>query len=414
MNWNRTAAYTQRWSWLAFPIAALLWASWLAVSLFGSDGFDLLDGLIGADHLAFYTPARFIREGRAGDFYRYDVVAEYQSSLFPPNRWEGLEAFRNPPFYALLYLPTAGLSYLTSVWIWYAATIACFLVGLRWLGAKPYWRIAAWSATFMPVYNVFSYGQNSLLSFAVLTATFRLLTYDLRLVAGLVAGLLWFKPPLLIGLLVWWLLDWRRYWPCGLGVIVTGTVLTRGSFEIIPEAWTGFVESLRTNVQLDGFGQWKMHNPRAFWRLLLPGEALATFRIVLTLACSAVGVWLFVRLWRHRRNDLPILFGAAVALTLWISPHSMIYEWSLILIPAVLWWQHAPQLRTVWRVLFAAIWLSLFAATDVNQAVMWLEREYLGNPASTVWTIQFSVPVIGWAGWQAVRFLTAIESISPG
>ena len=37
----------------------------------------------------------------------------------------------------------------------------------------------------------------------------------------------------------------------------------------------------------------------------------------------------------------------------------MVYEWALAVVPAVLWWDHAPGPRAVWRVLYAAAWVAL-------------------------------------------------------
>ncbi|HET6575768.1 MAG TPA: glycosyltransferase 87 family protein, partial [Fimbriiglobus sp.] len=245
------------------------------------------------------------------------------------------------------------------------------------------------------------YGQNSLLSFAVLCGTYRLLAGRRPFAAGLVAGLLWFKPPLLLGLVVWGLLDLRRLWPAALGVVVTGAVLTLGTYPIVPGAWEGFRRSLEQNVEFANFDWWKMHNARSFWRLLLPGTG--QLPTVLWLASAAAGVWLFVRVWRRRRDDLPPVFGAAVLLTLWASPHTMIYEWSLAVIPAVLWWTYLPRHRDAWLVLFAVGWVALFVGTDWGRVQDWFLRTKLGMESPVI--VQVSVPLLGWAGWRAARLL---------
>ena len=387
---------------LAAVVAGCIWIGLAGAYAVGPWPFDPYGVLVAADHLAFYTPARFVLEGRDGDFYRYEIVQQVQAERFP-GQWDGLEAFRNPPFYALLYVPTAGFPYPASALIWTGVSLGCLVLGVRWLGAVDPWRTAFWAATFYPVYCVISYGQNSLLSFAILAATYRLLLSERRFAAGCVAGLLWFKPPLLLGLFVWWALDIRQFWRCWLGVVFTGTVLVCGSYPIIPAAWAGFIDSLTHNATFAEFDQWKMHNPRAFWRLLLPGESLGSVRTLLTLALSAMGLVAFLRLRNRRRNEIGILFGATVALTLWISPHALIYEWAIAVIPAILWWNHAPEHRPRWRCLFAVLWVTFLVATDFDSVVWWVEREWLGM--ARPWMIQFSIPVAGWVGWQAVRTL---------
>jgi len=83
--------------------------------------------------------------------------------------------------------------------------------------------------------------------------------------------------------------------------------------------------------------------------------------------------------------------AAAVALTLWLTPHAMIYDWSLLLIPAVLLWQELPGLRARWPLLFAAVWL----ATLVGSSLSAVQLRAL--PIA----VQVSVPVLG-----AVLFYT--------
>jgi hypothetical protein len=426
---ERAAAFVGRRAWLAAVLGVLVWGTWigsiaLGGSRFGGDlqwnagdpafhvegtfgppnwGFDVLGQMFTVDHLAFYSPARMIREGRAGDIYDHEALFNYQVALFPPGVWRQFEAYRNPPFYALLYYPTAGLPYRASAWVWAAVSLACLFAGVYWLGPARPWRAALWALTFLPVFSAVSYGQNSLLSFAALCGTYRLLAARQPFAAGLVAGLLSFKPPLLLGLIIWGLLDIRRLWPAALGVITTGAALTLGSYLLIPEAWTGFVGTLQKNMGYDDFDWWKMHNPRAFWRLLF-GPGAPT--LVLWLLSAALGVWGFVRVWRVRRDDLAALFGASVLLMLWVSPHTMVYEWALAVVPAVLWWAHLPRLRPAWLVLFAVAWVAMFVSTDFCRIQLWFEHHVLGWNDENAILVQVSVPVVAWVGWRVVRLLS--------
>jgi len=40
----------------------------------------------------------------------------------------------------------------------------------------------------------------------------------------------------------------------------------------------------------------------------------------------------------------------------------MIYDWTILLIPAVLLWQELPHLRVGWKVLYGVIWLVTFVS----------------------------------------------------
>jgi hypothetical protein len=262
------------------------------------------------------------------------------------------------------------------------------------------WRATLWAFSFYPVFCVFSYGQNSLLSFLAFCGTYRLLKEDRPFLAGLAASFLWFKPTLLFGLFVWWLLDWRKKWSCFAGVVAGGAILTLGTYPIVPNAWHGFVETLRSNLAFDNFPWAKCHTPRAFFRVLIPNWPRELDLPVLV-GFAALATWVFYRLWVRRRDNLPIIFGGAVALTLWASAHALIYEYALLAITGILWWEHAPHLRPRWVGLFALTWAVMFVVTDLNVKIEELLKGWGYPPV----IFQFSVPFLAWAGWRSVQWL---------
>ena len=330
------------------------------------------------DHLAYYTAGRLVADGRAGVVYDLAAVAKYQTELVPG--WDSVEAFRNPPFAALPYVLTARLPFVASGWVWTLVGVAAYLGGLRLLNPRP----PAFAVLTVPTVLCVSYGQTSLLNAGVLAVVGRLLTDRRPFAAGLVAGLLWAKPPLLLGLIVWGLLDCRRLWPAAVGCAVTGGALTAGSYLLVPEAWAGFLGTLRANAGYDAFEWWKSPGPRAFWRLLLgPGAAASA----LWLACAAAGVWGFVRVWQAHRDRPDVVFATAVLLTLWASPHAMIYDWALVAIPGVLLRSRA----------FPVGWAALAVATELGAVQAWA----WGEPV-----VQVATPLLAWCGWRVVCQLT--------
>jgi alpha-1,2-mannosyltransferase len=390
--------------WLGWAACAGLWVCWFVSMGMGTWLFDRFGQLYAMDHLAFYTAGRIVNEGRDGDLYDYGKTSQYQETLFPDAegnpRWTGLEAFRNPPFYALPYTVTSRLSYAASVAIWQVIALGCLILGVRLLQPERPWRSTLWALSLYPVFCVFSYGQNSLLSFLAFCGTYRLLKEDRPFLAGLAASFLWFKPTLLFGLFVWWLFDWRKKWPCFVGVVAGGVFLTLGSYPIVPNAWHGFVDSLRSNLAFDNFPWAKCHTPRAFFRVLVPNWPRELDLPVLVVF-AALATWVFYRLWIRRRDDLPIVFGGAVALTLWASAHALIYEYALLAITGILWWEHAPHLRPRWVGLFALTWGVMFVVTDLNVKI----EEQLKERGYLPVIFQFSVPFLAWAGWRAVEWM---------
>jgi alpha-1,2-mannosyltransferase len=382
--------------------AITLWICY-AFSILLGDGygtFNLKGEINGADHLAWYTAARLIVEGQPDKVYDYVFVAQYQHDLIPKDRWNSLMAYRNPPFYALLYLPTCQLPFTISwvlwcliylVWLWFAVT---------WLGGGR--REYLWLLAFFPTFTAISYGQNSLISFTILAATYRLLKGDRIFLAGLVAGLLWFKPPMLTGLILWGLLDIRRLWPAALGVLLTGLLLTLGTYPLVPEVWDGFIRSLTGNVKFDNFEQFKMHNPLAFFRLLAPGAK--DWHWPLAAICSLLAITWFVRVLRAHRRNLDVMFGAVAFVTLWGSPHALIYEWSVLGITAVLWWRALEADVSARFVLFGTAWLAFFLSTHFAE----LQVNNTGH------AVQISVPILAAVAVYALKFLPRDPSTKQG
>ena len=398
MTYAATAAWLRKRIWFGAVIGVVPWVVWLGSLALGGWYKDAEGTLVGADHLAFFHAAHLIGEGRQGDLYNYGRLGDegYQRGLIGWN-WGGFLAYRNPPFYALLYLPTTGYSFYTSYLIWTA--IGLGLLGLSILLLRPQRPLRAflWAMAFYPVFAVVSFGQNTFISLAIFAAVYRLLESDRRFAGGLVAGLLLFKPQLLLGLLVWWAFQPRRYLRTWLGVASTGVVLGTVSLGALPEASQAFVDALGGNVKFTGEKMWNKHTPRAFFEMLLPGLPNGVYwglGGVISLICVGAAWWI------KRESGAPIatMFPVAVFLSLYASPHALIYEWALVFAAGLVLWERYPQHRETWLCLFAAAWIVLVASTPVSL----VQEKFMGLPA----VLQISVPVMGLVGWLAARQLT--------
>src|SRR6185437_7243081 len=293
---------------------------------------------------------------------------------------------------------TAGLPFVASTLIWAAIGVAIMVLGIGWLRPERPARALLWSLTFYPVFAAVSFGQNSLLSLGIFAGVYRLLVGERKFAAGLVAGLLWFKPQLLIGLFIWWLVAPRRYAGCWAGVAVTGAILAAISWIALPEASWAFVDSLQANLAYGGEAGWNKQSPRAFWFLLLP-EASSLVIGLLTLASTLP--FIAAAMWLAWRTGAPVasMFPVAIFLSLWVSPHTLIYEWALLVPAAIVLWERFPERRDAWLCMFVAAWLALVSSTPLTKALI--------DYAESRIVVQFSVPVMGAIGWIAMRILAA-------
>jgi len=397
MSYERLARWLRERLWIGWPVGATAWVVWLGSVAYGciASGrpIDAEGTPVGVDHLTFYSAAMLIREGRSAEMYHYDVLGPYQGQLLGWD-WGMLLGYRNPPFYALLYLPTTGLSFVGSMLVWNAIGLGVLVLAIRWLNPERPARALLWSLAFYPVFAVVSFGQNSLLSLGIFAAVYRLMSANRHFAAGLVAGLLWFKPQLLLGLFLWWGFAPRRYAACWAGVAVTGAILAAISWIALPDASWAFVNSLQANLGYGGEKGWNKESPRAFWMLLLP-DAPAAVIWGLTLASVLPMIFAAWRLFTRSGAPVAVMFPISVFLSLWVSPHTLIYEWALLVPAAIVLWERLPERRDTWLVLFTAAWLVLAASTPLAK----VQIDYMNLPG----VVQIAVPVMGAIGWLAMR-----------
>jgi hypothetical protein len=227
-----------------------------------------------------------------------------------------------------------------------------------------------WSLTWFPIFAAISFGQNSLLSLFLFSLTYWLWKKDKYIAAGLVSSLLLFKPQLILGIGLLWLLDWRKSWKSLLGLAAGGATLAGLCFWLLPDASRAYLYLARNYlpglIYQDQFPLLHMHSLRGFWILLFPGNRWLAEGLSLIL--SIIGIFAFFYFWKKFRTNKDLLFAGAICLTIWITPHAMIYDWSILIIPAIIFWQAFPQLKPLLKTMFALIWISAFISTPLTLA----------------------------------------------
>jgi hypothetical protein len=380
-----------------FPVGlaagGLMWLVWAISSILGVGCLDVNGQVVGTDHTAFHTAAMLLDEGRGDALYAFPELTEFarkQEEL--TEKPDFLDPCRNPPFYVQLYRLTTGLPYLASFGAWAVVGLLTLVAALAIVRGSKIGKPLVWSLSFYPVFATVSFGQNTLLSLGAFSLIYRCLVKDRLFLAGMAAGLLLFKPQLLLGLGVWCLLDFRRLWPCMLGFISSASFLALVSWLSVPDESLEWIRQLPDIARYDRFEFYNLHNPRGFGFLLTGNRVIGDVFGVVGLVLSVA--WL-IRFWIRFGNDRALMFGAAVFATLWGSPHTMIYEWALAVLPALVLWDHRPQSRSTWTCLFALAWVVLFVSTPVTK----------GQLALLGVALQLSVPALAIVALAAEREL---------
>jgi hypothetical protein len=178
-------------------------------------------------------------------------------------------------------------------------------------------------------------------------------------------------------------MEWRRNWKALTGLTLGGITLAGLSLALMPEASIDYIRFsvtyLPTLLNQKGFPIWHAHTPRAFFQLLLPGQPTlidGLYGLSLIAGFAAFGIF-----WRRFRSQPALLFSAAICLTIWATPHAMIYDWAILLLPAVLLWQNTSG---DWKGVFALVWIASFLSGPLT----------IGQLKLLPFAVQISVPVL--------------------
>jgi hypothetical protein len=370
----------------AWITGTALWFAWLLSILLGPGNMDLANQVIGTDYLQFHAAGVTVRHGDSDILYDFPYQAELERQIAGPEL-VSFHAFITPPFFAYVFVPFSYLPYPISFAIWSILSLLCLYLSFLLLKTPRPAKSFLWSLTFFPVFAAISFGQNSLLSLFLMCVIYLLWRKRALLLAGLICSLLLFKPQLVLGIGLLWLLEWRKDWRALLGLANGGIGLVIISFAFMPQASMAYLDfargSLSSMLTWEQFPIWHAHTWRAFWFLLLPNQL--SLSEIIYLLFSLLGTVFFVTLWKKYRGNATLAFSSAIWLTLWVSPHAMIYDWTLILIPAVLLWDNHIVSQQLYKPLAALLWIALFISGPLTA----LQLKIL--PVA----LQISLPVFG-------------------
>jgi hypothetical protein len=359
------------YAWIA---GGALWAAWLLSVFSGSNGFDLAGQVIGTDYIQFYAAGRTLMKGNSA--YLYDFA--YQSSLEREIIGPGLSSFHafiTPPLFASIFVPLSMLPYSISFVIWSVLGLIFLGISVVLLTHQDIRKTFTWALIWFPVFASISFGQNSLLSLAILSIVFLCWKEEKYFLSGLITGLLFYKPQLIIGLLVLYILDHRIERKAITGFVVAIVVIIFLNIFLFPEASSAYLNfvthELPSLISRDQFPIWHMHTIRGFWILLLGDyNTVADILYVLSIGVITVG---FIKYYQHYQLDRILIFSAAICLTMLITPHAMIYDWSLLLIPAILLWRNSEHSKPLLKFIFAIMWIGAF----ISGPLSYLQLQYL-------------------------------------
>ncbi len=292
-------------------------------------------GPYAGDFLQEWLGGWIVRNGDVGRFYN----VEYAYGLQHDERLVGFEWNADeylpivyPPFYYLVVSPLSSIPLHWSAWIW-AGLMCAALTWALWLlydgrprpsngtrtnqldglGRPSYlpWLIPA-AVLFVPVLESLSSSQKGTLCLLILTGTFTLWNRRRPLTAGMVFGLLAFKPQLVLVIAIAAL--WKRQWRFVAGGAMTGAVLLGLSLAMgidVCEQYVRFALGAGEYMQTSGYDLYKSHSVWGFAALLLgldSGIAVKAFGLSL----AGLVVWQLKKVLHGRLSPGSDRFGSAI------------------------------------------------------------------------------------------------------
>jgi hypothetical protein len=347
----------------------------------------LTGATVGHDFLAFYTAGAFLNQGRGRELYDLEAVKAFQHELA---QREGLEIgpsfgpFWNPPFYAHVFRPYAALRYPAALVAWEVTNVVCLIGAIALLISLV--RPAGWVSwaliplllcTSMPFIQAMTHGQNTMVSLLLLCGTVSFWRGGRPVAAGLVGGLLFYKPQL--GAVIAVALVLTQGWRAVMGLAATGAWLLIVNVLTLPGTLEDYLARMPDNLRQFQVVQpylWDRHvTLRAFWRLLLQGREAGEMGKLATGcwlgSCGILALVLGVA-WRktRRRSSLTterqdsLIIATVCAMPL-LMPFYFDYDLLLVGTAAVLF----AFTRTGEERWLTGLWIALYAWLMVNSMV---------------------------------------------
>jgi alpha-1,2-mannosyltransferase len=302
---------------------------------------------VGGDFVAYYAAASLVKEGRA--LAPYDTAELHRREQEVIGAPVPLTPFFYPPPVLLALVPLALPPFWLALALWVASSIIAYAVVIRrhsGVEAAPRSPLHASgegqgeAAALFPAALAFPglfqniiQGQNGCLTLAIVGVGLSLLATR-PFVAGLVLGLLFYKPQLAPLVLV--ALIAGRKWRALVGALASTTAAVGVSIAAFgPEAWRKFFSAARlaADLALSGELPWiKMTSLAAAVRLLGGGPVLAMVVQGVAILIAAVTVG---RVWATRPIDRTS-HAALVLAMLVAAPFAYDYDLTLLALP-LLW-----------------------------------------------------------------------------
>ena len=320
----------------ALLLAFATWVVSIVIAFGGSGRMSALGQLVGPDFVHFYTFGHLAREGRIAQAYDWQAfhasqvtfVPESAGAIYPPVY---------PPHAAVIFIPFSVLSFTDALRTWSAISILLYggIVWVAWRSARTHLPdrvlVFAAAAGFPPFWQVVMNGQITVIVLGAFLLAWLALEHNRNFLAGCALGLLAIKPQfgLPFAAIVLVRRDWRMLGGAIASVALQALIvsLTLGS-----EAFLGYYSMLPSIVaHADALEPkaFQSHSIRSLTRLLPAWIGVPAWLLAATLV-----LWKTASSW-SLDAPLTVRFGLAMVASVLVSPHLLVYDAAVLVLPLI-------------------------------------------------------------------------------
>jgi hypothetical protein len=304
--------------------------------------------IIGSDFITLYGAGLIVRSD-PGSLYDFDTQRIVQENLVAPTTLEGINPFISPPYVAYAYGLLTLLPLRHAFVVWSCLMILCAFISAFFLSKViiqfrvfNFRQLLVITFSFFPFLEGLMAGQNHGLTLLLVTISIVALYKGQNYLAGIAAGLLIYKPQLVFGLLIVWIV-WKNFKALfGFACIA---FVWAGTFLFIYGA-TPFLEYLETSRLLlllpyqPGFPGYLIITVYGFFSTIFPHNYAGFFQWFTQILFVLTGGLLAWIAYKQRNSSkalqIPVL-AAAILYPLAMSPYVQLHD-LLIVIPVFVGW----------------------------------------------------------------------------
>jgi alpha-1,2-mannosyltransferase len=362
INTKRITVYTR----LIVALYALLMLVWLALSpsLIDPNGKP-----VGTDFMNVWTAGKMVLNSQAASVYDYNQHFAVQKAALPWKTGQVVPFFgwHYPPMFLIIAALLALLPYGVALTAWMTVTVSLYLKTAHAIlpGRDTLFAALAFPGIFINL----GHGQNGCLTAALLGGGLLLLLKRRAILAGVLFGLMVYKPQ--FGILIPIALLSGKYWLSMVSAAATIVVMVVLSWLLLGgETWHAFLQSLplTQGVLEQGMIGWpKMQSVFGAVRML-GGSVHLAYQIQMAVAVlvTLAVIWI----WRQR-VEFPLKASALALSTLVVSPYVLDYDLVILALPMA--WMVGAGLREgilPWeKFILLLVWLLPLLSRLVGQSL---------------------------------------------